>query len=260
MLKNIFLTLVVFIVLTSCSRNGHKLSGHWVSKEYFEGKQFQTIDFISEKSEGLYSGDDTVNYFIVYNINSFYYSKGYYINLLKTGNNTYETIGYDGVDGLWFDGDTLHTKGDSQHNEKTFVQIKSTDLIYKELFNQTGIIGSLPSANSKDSILIFRLYQTTNINIGHGVDDPIDFDSVRISVNDVYISLKDIPVFVARSRDNLPEMERSDFTIFLNADSLVKDEFMQKIIRQIKVADSTLKIFQSTYNYGKNQVYYRRRY
>jgi hypothetical protein len=131
--------------------------------------------------------------------------------------------------------------------------------IYKELFNGTDISGWLPSRISDDSLLDeYRLKRSSNINIGRGILDPIDLDSIRINVSDVYISLSDVAPFVLRQKDALPETERQNLTILLNADSSVSKKFLSKVVNQVNNADSTLKIYQATFDYQVNKVYYRK--
>jgi hypothetical protein len=245
--------------LISCEEKYDELSGHWVSKGYFQGKEFQTIDF---EQEFFPSGDnerDTFNYYIYFNKNSLAGGGGS-MSFVAKADNGYEfyTSHYDDTMKITFTDDTLFVRGvgnDSYDGE--FIRVEKSAAIYKELFNGTEIIGRLPNRKKGDVMLDVIRSLITNINIGKGKYDPVDSDSIRINVWDAYISLSDVTSLVLRQKDALPETWRQNLIICLNADSSVNNSFLLSIRDEVLKADSVLRIYRATFDYPAEKIYYR---
>lgn len=259
MFKSTLLLSIVYIALISCSKKEHELSCHWVSKEYFEGKDFWTIDFESIKDVSQ-SGRDSTIYYIVCNKNSLSSEEELKMVLSKSkaeGFEFFPPVDDAPITRLTFNKDTLFVKG-GHFLVGAFVRIKEPESFYRELFNKTSLEVNLPNHNHDDTIFSIKKYFATNLVIGKSKVDPLSFDSIRTNIwGGSYLKLEDISVVISRGRDNLPINERNNFTILLNADSLVKDGFIQKIIGQINAADSAIRIYRSTFDYMNNKVYYR---
>ena len=247
------------IVLISCSRHEPQLLGHWISKEYFQDREFRTIDFEKEVETSLNSGLDTVNYYINFNKNSFS-TNGEHRAFLVKGDVDYVfyTPHYESTMRLWFDQDTMYIRGsDFKYYDGNYVKVDNKGTMLRELFNGTSLVAQLPSTNKLTDTLNVKRSLIANINIGRGKFDLIDFDSVRINVDDVFLDLLDISYFISNAKEKFPEPQRQDFSIVINADSTVVKNFLEKVICQIIHTDSTLRIYQSYFNYTSNQIIFK---
>jgi hypothetical protein len=260
MSKILLLLLFCVIALISCNKQEPQLSGHWISKEYFQDREFRTIDFEKEVETSLNSGLDTVNYYINLNKNSFS-TNGEHRAFLVKGDNDYEfyTPHHESKMRLWFDQDTMYIRGsDYRYYDGNYFKVDDKNIVYEELFNGTNLNANLPSTDELDDTHNIKQPLIANINIGRGRFDPVDFDSIRINVQDVYIDLLDIPYFVSQAKDRIAESQMQDFVIAINSDSSVEKSFIKKVINQINNADSAIRIYKSYFNYSNNQIAYKR--
>jgi len=67
----------------------------------------------------------------------------------------------------------------------------------------------------------------------------------KIQVNDVFITVKDVIIWASRSRDNLPENERDQFTVSLKVDSETKRGIIADVETELRKANAR-KILYST--------------
>ena len=255
-MRSVLFLLGIISLLISCKQENSELTGHWVSTKYFEGKDFTTIDFKKINDESYYTGEDTVRYYITFNKNSL--STGYDDHWLAKLDSGYVFCSphCDAFSWVFFRNDSLfiHDERYSEY-DSVYVKIDDQKSFYDELFNRTGIIARLPVSNAGDSILNLKRTLVANLNIGKGKFDPVNSDSIKINVWDAYLPLVEVPKFVSRQKDALPETDRLNLKIVINADSSVSKEFLNQVVSQINKVDSTLKIYQSTFDYKTNKLY-----
>ena len=67
----------------------------------------------------------------------------------------------------------------------------------------------------------------------------------KIQVNDVFITVKDVITWASRSRDNLPENERDQFTVSFKVDSEAKRGLIADVETELRKANAR-KILYST--------------
>lgn len=68
----------------------------------------------------------------------------------------------------------------------------------------------------------------------------------KIQVNDVFITVKDVILWASRSRDNLPENERDQFTVSFKVDSEAKRGIIADVETELRKANARKILYSTT--------------
>ena len=68
----------------------------------------------------------------------------------------------------------------------------------------------------------------------------------KIQVDDVFITVKDIIIWASRSRDNLPESERDQFTVSFKVDAEAKRGIIADVETELRKANARKILYSST--------------
>jgi biopolymer transport protein ExbD len=68
----------------------------------------------------------------------------------------------------------------------------------------------------------------------------------KIQVNDVFITVKDVITWASRSRDNLPENERDQFTVSFKVDSEAKRGIIADVETELRKANARKILYSTT--------------
>ena len=68
----------------------------------------------------------------------------------------------------------------------------------------------------------------------------------KIQANDVFITVKDIILWASRSRDNLPENERDQFTVSFKVDSEAKRGIIADVETELRKANARKILYSTT--------------
>jgi hypothetical protein len=214
------LAFILIVCLISCSKR-QSLDGHWVSKEFFEGKPFFTADFCQ--------GDSL----IIFNKNSLGQNFGasYFV---EEGKGEF-FFAHSSTGSFELNDDSLTISSDGFGS--TLVKIDHSKTFHKSLFIGISLHIDLPEIKESDSAFIYsEPVDVVDISIGYpilGLENKFP-DSTFIQVQDIYLPEQELPSFINRAMDGFPEAVRNDVIIRINADDNISVEFLRRIVLHSK--------------------------
>jgi hypothetical protein len=256
MKKILYQCLFIFWIFSSCQKEV-QLTGHWVSKEYFQGKPFTTIDFYTEKDYDFSTGKekDSLMYYIKINKNSLAYSEEGTTNLVEGAKrNQFEFAAREYYNCLIeFRDDSLYLS--SEHLEEAFfngvfTKYKESESFYQELFIGVELKIDLPQCTENETHRQKSSYEL-NLNIGFPKHVP---DSVYIQGDAVFLGAKDVPKFIQEFQLLVPS--DSELELHLNTDRKVPDSFLNKVISIVRKEYPNLKIYKASFHYNTKKLCY----
>jgi hypothetical protein len=243
------------IGLISCQEERQSLDGHWVSKEFFEGKPFFTLDIYEKDS------------FLLINKNSLASSHGFYSIEKNHSRFGMECMGYV----LFLDGDSLHSYDEPNsymepdsfnldscshkngtHYNSVLVRADPNSTFYKSLFLNRLVEFDLPDE-------IHGLIQSKpktkflDLTIGTPLDSVYSGDTTVFQADDVYLSKRDIPPFVIRRAAGYSENQKQDLVIRLNADKGISNDYLKSFFPK----NDTLPLWRTYLNRDKTELLYK---
>lgn len=265
----------LILVLAACSkRKSSGISGHWVSIEYFKDRPYHTLDIfdsilyvnmkckvcghVEMKLRQIRSNQFAATIARRDVPNFFGYSDDYF---LAQRNDSIVFVWTElGLDSLKFDefNQLLH---DAQSQNYNSLFVRSDEIISSssDPYAPFYVTVDPASLGAEDIVEINeRLVSVADMFVGKPKSEQwqIPDDSVVMETDDVFINLKDVPLWVSRHQDLVTPLEREKIVIRLSLDKTVTDAFRRRLIQVIRIQAPSARILEARLDTKKGEVFF----
>jgi hypothetical protein len=256
---------------TACSQRKASISGHWVSVEYFGDRSYHTLDiydsvlYVNRKCKICGSvemklrkieSDQFVAMVASRDVPNFFEFSGKY--LLAQRNDSLVFVSAEGGLDSITENDFNQLLFDAQiHNyNPLFIRSEIASLSSDPYAPFDIIVDPIPGVG--EEIIDINDRHVADMFVGKPKSEQwqIAEDSVMIETDDVFINLKDVPLWVSRQQDIVAPSEKNKVVIRLSLDKKVSNDFKNRLIQTIRTQAPSAQILEARLDTKNGETFF----